>query len=294
MFGDGSASGGTNFTDSTPDTITLGGTQLDLTNAANITGSLTIVGPGRTCYRSAATTPRGCSFWAAASASLSGLTVTGGSAGGSGGGGLFNRRHAHAHQQHRQRKLRQLAAAACSTTARPRSPTAPSAETAPVVLSQKSAENGVETGRGITSSVLATSVAGRRTVCFRCFTRTVPRYQSRSRVTRPRLAWSNPGLLSFAGVRQAPSAVGVPPRLEADAMGVVRAGAGDGDLAADWRGRRGRGRYRQCWSPRDGAGSGGPQLGQFGTATACGARGSAVTRPEHFVGGRRGGGVHGG
>jgi len=66
-----------------------------------------------------------------------------------------------------------------------------------VVFSQKSAENGVETGGGITSSVLATSVDGRRTVCFRCFTRTVPRYQSPSRVTRPRWAWNNPGLLAL-------------------------------------------------------------------------------------------------
>jgi len=40
-----------------------------------------------------------------------------------------------------------------------------------VVLSQKSAENRVETGGAITSSVLAASAAGRRTVCFRCFSR---------------------------------------------------------------------------------------------------------------------------
>src|SRR5262245_4405369 len=41
-FGDGSASGGTNFLDSTPDTITLGGSQLELTDAA----TTTIGGPG--------------------------------------------------------------------------------------------------------------------------------------------------------------------------------------------------------------------------------------------------------
>lgn len=37
-FGDGSASGGTNFLDASPDTITLGGSQLDITDAVTITG----------------------------------------------------------------------------------------------------------------------------------------------------------------------------------------------------------------------------------------------------------------
>ena len=44
-------------------------------------------------------------------ASISGLTITGGSATGN-GGGLYNYGTTHADQLHRQRQLRQLAAAA--------------------------------------------------------------------------------------------------------------------------------------------------------------------------------------
>lgn len=94
------------------------------------------------------------------------------------------------------------------------------------------------------------------------------------------------GAASFAGVRQAPLAMGAPPRREAEAMGCP-AGAGDGDLAGKWPGRCECGGARECCLSRDGTGRGEPPAGGFGAAATCGARGSAASRCEPCVGGRR-------
>ncbi len=64
---------------STPQTITLGGTQLDLTNAAAITGALTIQGPGANLLSVSGNDVSQVFFQGAGATTLSGLTVTGGS-----------------------------------------------------------------------------------------------------------------------------------------------------------------------------------------------------------------------
>jgi hypothetical protein len=93
-FGDGSAiSGGTNFLDATPDTITLSGTQLTLASDVTITGSsggVTISGG----WSGGAATNGSRVFQvnSGVTATLAGLTISAGNAnsGNSGGGGVLN------------------------------------------------------------------------------------------------------------------------------------------------------------------------------------------------------------
>ena len=128
----------------TPQTITLTGTQLELSDT---TGTETITGPKAGVTVSGGGLSRVFQVDGGVTASISGLTITGGKTTGN-GGGLYNdrgtatltnctvsgnsatpataaacttRRHDHADQLHRQRQLRLRAAAACTTsTARPR------------------------------------------------------------------------------------------------------------------------------------------------------------------------------
>src|SRR5262249_48768584 len=94
-FGDGSASGGADFLDSTPDQITLGGSELELTGAATTTisgpgaGLLSISGNHASRVFDVDDGDNDPST--NASAAISGLTITGGNAGPSGnGGGISN------------------------------------------------------------------------------------------------------------------------------------------------------------------------------------------------------------
>src|SRR5262245_56977987 len=80
VFGDGSGSGGTNFLDSTPDTISLTGGELMLTDAA----TTTITGPGASLLSISGNNASRVFLNFGASA-LSGLTITGGSGANSGG-----------------------------------------------------------------------------------------------------------------------------------------------------------------------------------------------------------------
>ena len=140
----------------TPQTITLTGTQLELTDT---TGTETITGPKAGVTVSGGGLSRVFQVDGGVTASISGLTITGGNTPNN-GGGLYNdggtatltnctvsgnttapssppvrrrpvqpQRHGHADQLHRQRKLRRTTAAAWTTsTARPPK-TAPSAAT---------------------------------------------------------------------------------------------------------------------------------------------------------------------
>ena len=110
----------------TPQTITLGGTQLELSTANE---SVTITGPAAGVTVSGGGASRVFQVDAGVTASISGLTITGGNDHRQGGGldnfgtttltnctvsgnsaydggGLYQRRHAHADQLHRQRQLR--------------------------------------------------------------------------------------------------------------------------------------------------------------------------------------------
>jgi parallel beta-helix repeat protein len=87
-FGDGSASGGTNFLDGTAHTIALTGTQLELTDTTRET---TITGPVANLLSiSGGGLSRVLQVDGLVTASISGVTITNGDAGNGYGGGLFN------------------------------------------------------------------------------------------------------------------------------------------------------------------------------------------------------------
>ena len=105
----------------TPQTITLTGTQLELSNT---NGTETITGPAAGVTVSGGGLSRVFQVDGLVTASISGLTITGGKTAGN-GGGLQQLRHAHADELHRQRQLRHsnyyaTPAAACTTAARSR------------------------------------------------------------------------------------------------------------------------------------------------------------------------------
>ena len=87
----------------TPQTIILGGTQLALSNT---TGTETITGPAAGVTVSGNHASRVFQVNASVTASISGLTISGGTVTGS-GGGRVQQGHGHAHQRHPQRQHRQ-------------------------------------------------------------------------------------------------------------------------------------------------------------------------------------------
>ena len=87
----------------TPQTITLTGTQLELSNT---TGTETITGPAAGVTVSGGGLSRVFQVDAGVTASISGLTITGGTTAGNGGGLYNNGGTTHADQLHRQRQLR--------------------------------------------------------------------------------------------------------------------------------------------------------------------------------------------
>ena len=87
----------------TPQTITLNGTQLELSDT---TGAETITGPKAGVTVSGDNASRVFQVDGGVMASISGLTITGGNAGYSSGGGLLQQWHDHALQLHCQRQLR--------------------------------------------------------------------------------------------------------------------------------------------------------------------------------------------
>ena len=100
----------------TPQTITLTGSQLELSDT---TGTETITGPKAGVTVNGGGTSRVFQVDAGVTASISGLTITGGNDRRQRRRPVQRWRHGHADQLHRQRQLRQPpAAAACSTLRR--------------------------------------------------------------------------------------------------------------------------------------------------------------------------------